>query len=85
MSHARYKKIMEFLDISKTTPPPGFSTFFKNIILFLCFIELSKMIILIGNWLQVLNAKSWELQPECDEDWMQADWHNVARESVVRD
>jgi len=21
--------------------------------------------------------------PECDEDWMQADWHNVARESVV--
>ena len=66
MSHARYKKIMELMDITKTTPPPPYAHlatffhFFYNIIVYSCCIELSKMVILIGNWLQVLNAKSWE-------------------------
>ena len=27
--------------------------------------------------------KKISLQPECDEDWMQSDWHNIARESMV--
>ena len=31
----------------------------------------------------VKTVTSGKFQPECDEDWMQSDWHNIARESMV--
>ena len=36
-----------------------------------------------GKHIHVLQSNLFALQPECDEDPMQSDWHNIARESMV--